>query len=1203
MLFRFYTFRHKYIHYLLYMPNKKAFFFGIFLICLNFAPQKQKTSMKRKLFIFLISLFACLGTFPTLAYADSPIEDGVYYISNTTLEGYLGLGSYHSVDPYIYYVTDGQSKTADAYWIITNTRSGYTFRNEATGEYLVFTYNRLDQYYKYMTIASEAPNDRSQYWNIIQGDDGAYCVQSVYDTEYYWNLRNGSNMLGTYRGGWGNGWNERYLFFPKGDDPGPGPGPGPDPDPSVMPSFPEALHVYLSGGRMEAYPLEYVTNYREDEGKLLIETNLDWTYTYDLSKVDSVSEKTPDFPTFESFKFNNNFNDQLFTTANGEMVEDTVFVTIAAIGKRLTPSFKVPDDNVLVYVDEKTQTSKETRLRFDKDIYYLVTWEGYSILTEEADGKYLQHPYGRYVRVHVDWLTDRAEVPTIYINTADGQAVTSKDYFKDATITIDGHGIFPSMEETAMEIKGRGNSSWGWAKKPYRIRFAEKVKPLGMTKGRNWVLLANGIGGSLMTNAIGMKAANLMEASAANHIVPVDLYLNGEYRGSYNLTEKVGLANNSVDLEDETAAALLELDSYYDEPTGQKFRSTPYNLPINVKEPEFAEGTTTLTLDVIQNSFNAFMAALYKQKDITPYVDLEQLARFLMVNELICNFELYHPKSTFCYRENFGDNASKYIFGPVWDLDWGFGYEQSHNYFKGNMTSNYWTQPPGMEVVQFIQDLRWNSEPLCEIYEQLFKKFLDEDLQELLEYCQDYYDFACNSFASNKGKWGDNTDYAKQAKDAATWLETRANKIYQDILDGVRPYKPEPVEPIEFENDKLYAIECRRGELILNYNYTGLEAGQSAWWTVQDYEKQFAIINIEGNNYLYSPYLKKYLRTGNVLNGEWIDALGSPIYFDTNYPDGEYIYMMSTLTESGDIRWFNNNTSTIVINSYNTPDDGDRWKITEVGDFDPTEALEVAENSMLAITTNLMYDGEVIASETKKMPYGADMPEPPSDWSNAFVALEPVGTHPYMVTEETTVAYEAVWVGPFDFSTSMDDAKWYNMTIRSDYMVGKNETEPYYPVAVHNVDTLAMLTFQWAFSGNPYEVKVYNRSTGFDEVLTLNGSPDQNQVNVVMRPGDYSWTIRPNLDGFVLSPLDHLNVCINQFGGGKGALQTWLSESSPRDNGSTFRVTVAPDPDGIAPLFADDEKGDGVVYDLLGRKVAKPTRGIYIINGRKVLIK
>ena len=1155
----------------------------------------------RKSIFTLLTLFACVGFFPLHTFADAPVEDGIYYISNTALDGYLGLGAYHNVDPYIYYVTDGQEKNDDAYWVITNTRSGYIFRNEATGEYLVFTSERVDQYYKYMTLASEAPDDHSQYWNIIQGDDGACCIQSAINTEYYWNLRGGTNMLGTYKGSSGTGANERFVFHKKSDTPDP----GLDPDPSDGPAFPKALHVYLSDGRMEAYPLKYVTNYGEKNGKLAIETNINWTYTYDLSKVDSVSERMPDFSAFESFKFNNKFNDQLFTDANGEIVGDTVFVTIAAIGKRLTPSFKVEDENAVVYVDEKLQTSKETRLRFDKDIYYLISKKGYTILTAEPDNKFFQHPYGRYVRVHVDWLTDRAEVPTIYINTADGRSIDSKEYFKDATITIDGHGIFPSMEETAMQIKGRGNSSWGWPKKPYRMKFAEKVKPLGMTKGKNWVLLSNYQTGSLMSNAVGMKAANLMEASAANHIVPVDLYLNGEYRGNYNLTEKVGFSNNSVDLDDETAAALLELDTYYDEPDGQKFKSNPYNLPINVKEPEFDEGTTSLTLEMIQNDFNMFMAAVKKEKDISQFVDVEQLARFLMVNELICNYELYHPKSTFCYKESFESDTCKYVFGPVWDLDWGFGYEQNRNYFKGNKTSNYWTEMPNMEAKQFLQDLRWNYEPLNDITKQLWKEFLDEDLQELLEYVQDYYDFACNSFESNKGTWGDRTDYAQQVKDATNWLETRANKIYEDLLNDVRPYKPDPVDPIEFANDKLYTISCRRGDLILNWDYSGLEAGQSVWYTVPDYEKQFAIIGIEGNNYLYSPYLKKYLKTGYASNGEWIEALGSPIYFDTSNADGEYLYMMSTLTDYGTILWFNNNTSTIVINSWNTPDDGDRWKITEVGDFDPTEALEIAQNDMLAITTNLMYDGEVIASDTKKLPYGADMPEPPSDWSNAFVMLKPIGSHPYMVTEETTIAYEAVWTGPFDFTTSMEDAKWYNMTIRSDYMVGKTETEPYYPVAVDDSDTPYLLTYQWAFSGNPYEVKVYNRSTGLDEVLTLDGSPDRNQVNVVMRTGDYSWTIRPNSDGFVLSPLNHLDVCINQFGGSNGALQTWKSNNSPRDNGSTFRVTEAPDPDGIAPLFAEKEDGTIYIYNVSGQRMGNSQlpRGIYIINGKKVFIK
>ena len=1321
--------------------------------------------MKKRFSTLIICLLACIGLHPTAALADAPVGDGVYYISCTQRDGYVGIGAYHYVDPFIYYVTDGEDMTEDAYWIVTNTRSGYTFRNQATGQLLVFTTERVDQYYKYMRLAEEPLGDHSEFWNIIEGSDGAFCVQSAIATDYYWNLRSGTNMLGTYKGSNGTAANERYLFHKVG---------GGDPEPQTeheyvdlglpsgtlwatcnvgasnpeeygyyfawgetkpkksngtwgdyswetykwmntgtadwtqinkytfaddqteacwynsngtfigdgqtdlfpeddvatanwgsewqMPSmgqmfelfdsenttstwttvngmngrlvtsirngstiflpaagrlndiefagtngsywsnmlndqysdhacilyfnenkfsvsrfdrcsglsvrpvrvekktvnhfpsdeytsfeFPQALHVYLSDGRVEAYPMDLVSTYGNLSGRLVIQTTFGWPYTYDLSEVDSVSTKRPDFPTFTSFKFNNDYNDQLFTTANGEMVGDTVFVTLAAIGKRLTPSFKVSDVDVEVYAGGKLQESKDSRLRYDKDIYFLVTKTGYNILTPEADNKYFMRPYGRCVRVHVDWLTDRAEVPTIYINTEDGQPITSKTEYKNATITIDGHDIFPSMDETPMQIRGRGNSSWGWSKKPYRLKFEEKVKPLGMTKSKSWVLLANGQTGSLMSNAIGMKAANLMGAAAANHIVPVDVYLNGEYRGSYNFTEKVGFSNNSVDLDDESYAAMLELDTYYDEPDGQKFHSSPYNLPINIKEPEFNDTTkvTYLTLETIETSFNSFMSALYRGKDISRYVDLEQLVRYMMVNELTLNYEFYHPKSTFCYRENFEDDASKYVFGPVWDLDWCFGYERYRNYFVNESTSNYWINMPSMEAVNFIQDLRFKYEPLDDMYRELWEEFMEDGLQELLEYCQDYYDFAKNSFDENRSRWGDNTNYATQAQQAANWLNVRTQKIYEDIVNGVRPDNPDPVDPIEFANDKLYSITCQRGALVLTADHNGLTTEQQRWNAPEE-DFLFAIIGIEGQNYIYSPVTKKYLAYNN--NGKWVNMLGTPINFDTRHPNGEYIYMLSCLNDGGQTLYFNHNTSILVINTYSTPDAGNRFSIEEVEDFDPTEALALATQSMYAVTNRYIYNGEVVGSEVRKVPRGAEPPAPSGSWTNAFVRIEEPENMPYQITDDITIDYQVLWGGPFFFSSSKDDIYWYNMTIRSDYYVGKQDTEPYYPIGDLDEETLSSDNYLWAFGGNPYHVKVYNRSTGFSETLTPSGE------YAVMRPGEYEWDLLPNRDGFVLRKAGTENSCINQFGGSNGPLKFWHDGNSPTDNGSTFRI-------------------------------------------------
>ena len=958
--------------------------------------------MRKIVFLLFLQLWGC---FLLPSFAGPVVEDGVYSISCLQVDGYVALGSYQNVLPYICYVTGEQEKTEDAYWVVTNTANGYTFQNEASGEYIIYTSERVDAFYKNMTLSDGDPGDGSQYWNITEVGDGSLYINSKVSPTWYWNLRASQGLLGTYAGG-SRSINEQYSLTKKET------GSGPDPQPGEQNSFPDALHVYLNDGHIEAYPLHIVTSHTETGGRLRINTSIGQTFTYALTDVESVSEDAPtDFPTFATFKFNNKYNDQLFTDSQGEIVGDTVFLTVTAIGKRLTPSFTSSDEQALMYVNGELQESKVSRLRFDKDIYYVVTRPGITmLLPDDSQGNtYSMQPYGRMVRVHVDWLTDLAEVPTIYINTSDGLSITSKDYYKDAEITIDGHGIFPSMETTAVQIKGRGNSSWSWPKKPYRLKFAEKVKPLGMTKGKSWVLLSNYQAGSLMSNAIGMKAANLMGASGANHIVPVDLYLNGEYRGSYNFTEKVGFANNSVDIPDETAAALLELDSYYDEPVGQKFRSQPYNLPINVKEPDFSEGISLITLNDVETDFNAFASTLYNGEDITRHVDLEQLARFLMVNELICNYELYHPKSTFCYKESFLDAESKYIFGPVWDLDWAFGYEGHGRYFQDNATSDYWTDMPFNEVRNFIQDLRFKDARLGQMYQDFWEEFMENDLQELLEYVQDYYDFAYASFEKNRTVWGDGTNYQQQVQVASNWIETRANQIYNDILE----------------------------------------------------------YNMERVN----------------------------------------------------------------------------------------------------VTYDYVYEDEIIYSETVQVVVGRSLPASPQS-GNAFISLEPIGEIPETADSDCRVTYRVSWNGPFQFTHSFSDAHWYNMTIRSKYHVRMSDTEPYYPQTVDE-ETLMDPEYQWAFGGDPLNIKVYNRKTGLSKVLTLDGHESDNQVNTVMRPGDYSWQVRPNSNGFVLSPPYYPNVCINQFGGSSGALQTWNSDNSPTDDGSTFRI--------VQEIILGDVNSDGEV--------------------------
>ncbi len=546
------------------------------------------------------------------------------------------------------------------------------------------------------------------------------------------------------------------------------------------------MHVYRADGKVDAIPQMYISQIANGTDSVKITTlNGGPEFKYARYEVDSLSVALPaNLPTFESYKINNKFNPHLVGDAVGVFVGDSlVTINPVCIGKRLKPSFKI-DDDVQAFLGDTLQASKVTRVRFDKDVVYTLARRGHTILRRTTEGKYVERPYGRQVTVRATFATDNSndqeyKVPKVYVTTNDGTAINSKYYWWDGKVSIDGSGVFPSLPETAMQIKGRGNSSWtATGKAPYHMKFDTAIKVLGLTKGKHWNLIANAQTRSMTSNAVAQKVAQLVETAGYNHEIPVELYVNGEYRGSYNLTEKVGFANNSIDLDDETYATMLELDSYYDE--AYKFRTTRYQLPINVKEPTLNDGITPLTLTEISRSFNKVTDAMYMGDDLSQFVDLDYLARFLLVDELTFNSEFMHPKSTFCYNENVRDEESKFIFGPCWDFDWGYGYQYNGNYFTYSPTVDFWTGV-SMEASTWTRDLRYCGDNFNEVYFRLWHKFMtDGSLQELVEFCQDYYDFAAESFTHDNSRWyrGDAAAYAGVTENAKNWLTARANYIY-----------------------------------------------------------------------------------------------------------------------------------------------------------------------------------------------------------------------------------------------------------------------------------------------------------------------------------------------------------------------------------------------------------------------------------------
>ena len=564
-----------------------------------------------------------------------------------------------------------------------------------------------------------------------------------------------------------------------------------------------ARYINFPDGTVHVFPDSCVKRIATTASRITITAKDGVAYTYLTADITSMTtELIKELPTITSFKFDDKYNYQLISDAQGIISGDTITASVAGIGKRLTATFELSSGQARLLADDKVLLSQASRLRYDGCRYLVAAQEGDLVLSRMSDGTYSLKPYGKKYAVNVTFLTDLARsVPQIRINTVGCENITSKEFYLDAEIIIDGRGVFPSMTDS-VKIKGRGNSSWSSnpdAKNPYRLKFSSKVKPLGLTKGKNWVLIANKNKGSMLTNAYGMKAASLIGTAAVNHIIPVDLYVNGIYKGSYNFTEKVGLSNNSVDIDTEEVAALLELDTYFDEADGQKFESGPYAMPVNIKDPEFDEGETLLTMEDIESRFNQFLSAVEIRGNLADHVDIDYLARYLMATELICNKELFYPKSVYCYNENILDSGSKFIFGPMWDLDWGFGYTgDKYTYFSNDVTRDFFASTAYMPQNEFFSALRHNPQVVARLH-VLWQDFMENSLDELCEYCLDYFQYAQPSIEKNNEVLGDPINYATQAELAANWLRTRANYLYNAI-------QHERLIPGDIDNDGKITI-------------------------------------------------------------------------------------------------------------------------------------------------------------------------------------------------------------------------------------------------------------------------------------------------------------------------------------------------------------------------------------------------------------
>lgn len=274
------------------------------------------------------------------------------------------------------------------------------------------------------------------------------------------------------------------------------------------------------------------------------------------------------------------------------------------------------------------------------------------------------------------------------------------------------------------KIKGRGNSSWEasgklYGKYAYNVKFTSKIKPLNMkdaTKAKSWCLLANNMDESGLRNAVAYETAMLAGLSNVPEYKVADLYNNGEYLGSYLITEKVDvggsklvngetpedhydgtgdgnthqatLSYNGSNIEYQyvntgnlidgyTAKDLSYLIEFDLEPRAKAehcWFKTPQGQYIAFKAPEDINKNE---MEFVIKKWVDAEKAVYENNyaEMNALMNLNSFADVYLVQEFTKNLDSC-ATSYYVYWNGYGsesESAVKWEATPIWDYDWALG--------------------------------------------------------------------------------------------------------------------------------------------------------------------------------------------------------------------------------------------------------------------------------------------------------------------------------------------------------------------------------------------------------------------------------------------------------------------------------------------------------------------------------------------------
>lgn len=269
-------------------------------------------------------------------------------------------------------------------------------------------------------------------------------------------------------------------------------------------------------------------------------------------------------------------------------------------------------------------------------------------------------------------LEQQLDMPIVSIVTTDN--ISSKENYVDASVSVYTEDGISEIEDAAISIRLRGNSTLNANKKSYKMKFSVKQNLLniGDGAGKPWNLVSNCYDTSMLRNMTAYELGSMLDGMPYTpNCKSVEVYLNGQYQGVYLLCEAVNINKNRINIaeninEVENNGYLVEMtryaeENYFDVDLERYEIKSDLSADTAIK----AEQEQYIS-DYITECYHAVQKG--NREKIENLIDIDSFVDIYIASEIVKNVDAGWD-SFYMFK----DSGGKLTFGPMWDFDLALG--------------------------------------------------------------------------------------------------------------------------------------------------------------------------------------------------------------------------------------------------------------------------------------------------------------------------------------------------------------------------------------------------------------------------------------------------------------------------------------------------------------------------------------------------